>query len=89
VRIPNPEGTTPYLQKITFKQWAKLWTLATVRCHSLRTADFAERVNTVIGSAAQKLPLLKETSQKVLRKIAYIRRRQLAEKTRPVTSPQR
>jgi FkbH-like protein len=86
VRIPNPNGTTPYLQKITFKQWAKLWTLANVRCYPLRTADFAERLNTLIGSAAHSLPLPKQTHQKVLTKIAYIRRQQLAERVRGKTS---
>ena len=38
-----PKGRRLYIQKITFRRWAKLWTLGNVQCHSLSSADLRER----------------------------------------------
>jgi HAD superfamily phosphatase (TIGR01681 family) len=78
VRIPNPHGSTPYLQKITFRRWAKLWALGSFECRSLMTADLEERINILVGSVARIVPATEEIKQRLLRKISYIRRRQLA-----------
>lgn len=86
VRIPNPEGTAPYLQKITFRRWAKLWTLGTLQCRSLGFSDLAERVNIAIGSAARTIPEAGDLKPRLLRKVAYIRRRRLAEHGQPVAT---
>lgn len=80
VRISNPQGTTPYLQKITFRRWAKLWTVASMRCHTPEAADFAERVNLVVGGAARNSPLPPGIKRRVLSKVSYFRTQQLAER---------
>ena len=85
VRVPNPEGATPYLQKITFRRWAKLWTLGNLQCHKPETAAFAEAVNIVVGAAARLAPLPGGIKERALRKVSYIRRQQLAE--RPAATP--
>lgn len=76
VRIPNPSGTIPYLQKITFRRWAKLWTWGTIECRSLMVTDLWERMNIIIGSAAGIVPAPAKIKQRLLGKISYIRRRQ-------------
>jgi FkbH-like protein len=80
-RIPNPDGTVPYVQKITFRRWAKLWTLGRLHGHSLAAADLAERLNIAVGSTARHVPLPVDLKHRVLRKVSYIRRQQLAERT--------
>jgi FkbH-like protein len=80
VRIPTPHGTTPYVQKITFRRWAKLWTLGNLQHHTQEGAEFAERVNIAVGAAARHAPLPIFVKQRVLRKVAYIRKQQLAER---------
>ena len=80
VRIPNPRGTVPYLQKITFRRWAKLWTIGTFQCQPLKTADRWEHMNMLVGSAARTLPAPAEIKKRLLGKISYVRRRQLAKK---------
>ena len=84
VRIPNPEGAYLYLQKITFRRWAKLWTVASLRCYSLPNADLAERLNILVGFVARNLPLPRNIKRRVLRKIAYIRKMRLSEETTAV-----
>lgn len=78
LRIPNPHGTTPYLQKITFRRWAKLWTLGTFQCKPLKTADLWERMNILVGSAARIVPAPAKIKQRLLGKISYVRRCQLS-----------
>ena len=87
VRIPFKEGTTPYIQKITFRRWAKLWTLGNVQRYSLKSADLAERTNIFIGSAARLTPVSGAIRHRVLNKVAYLRRQHLAERINPKQSP--
>jgi FkbH-like protein len=87
VRIPNPKGATPYLQKITFRRWAKLWTLGNLDCHSLGAAEFAERLNIVVGSVARVSPFQGDINHRFLRKLAYVRQRHLAERPAGKSSP--
>src|SRR5215510_6481730 len=80
-RIPTPEGTAPYLQRITFRRWAKLWTLGTIECQPLETADRWERVNILVGSAASRIPAPAPLRQKILGKVSYLRRNKLTQRT--------
>lgn len=77
VRIPNPSGTTPYIQKIKFRRWAKLWTLGSLHCKPLLTADRLERMNLLVGSFAQRIPAPKEIKKKILGKVSYVRKHRL------------
>jgi FkbH-like protein len=80
-RVPTPQGTVPYLQKITFRRWAKLWTVGTAECRPLETADRWERVNIVVGSAARSVPAPGVLREKVLGRLSYIRRNKLTRRT--------
>ena len=81
VRIPHVDGAAPYLQKITFRRWAKLWTLGNIDCHALAAADRIERLNIFAGAAARLLPPLPgDVTPRALRKIAYLRKQRLAER---------
>lgn len=43
VRIPFPRGINPYLLKITFKRWAKLWATARADVQPIALADRREK----------------------------------------------
>jgi hypothetical protein len=79
-RIPTPRATVQYLQRITFRQWAKLWTLGTVECQPLETADRWENVNIVVGTAARSIPAPSLVRRKVLNKLSYVRRNKLSKR---------
>ncbi|HYS24793.1 MAG TPA: HAD-IIIC family phosphatase [Vicinamibacterales bacterium] len=86
VRIPNVDGAAPYLQKITFRRWAKLWTLGNIHCHSVASADRIERLNILVGAAARLLPPLPgDVKPRTLRKIAYVRKQRFAERVNGTT----
>src|SRR5687768_4614483 len=77
VRVPTPGGVVPYLQKITFRRWAKLWTPASLSCEPLATADRWERLNERVGSVARHVPAPAPVKRKLLAKVSYVRRRKL------------
>jgi FkbH-like protein len=79
VRIDHPEGLNPYLVKMRFKQWAKLWTVGTLELHTLTSAAGKERLNNAVGAVARNLPLPSALKGRVLRKINYVRRRSAEE----------
>src|SRR5262245_4736040 len=86
-RVPTPQGTLPYLQRITFRRWAKLWTLGTIECQPLETADRWERVNILLGSAASRIPAPAPLRQKILGKMSYLRRNKLTQRTGRQNAP--
>src|SRR5580698_5325465 len=47
VRIDHKEGLSPYLIKLRFKQWAKLWTVGNLRLRPLAKAEQQELFNIV------------------------------------------
>src|SRR5215510_361385 len=79
-RVPTPQGTLPYLQKITFRRWAKLWTLGTIECQPLKTADRWERTNILVGSIARNLPAPSPIRHRLLGKLSYVRRNKLTQR---------
>src|SRR5882672_569133 len=82
VRIDLPEGANPYLLKIRFKRWGKLWTQAALHLFSVPESLKRERSNIARGGVARALPLPAPLKERVLRKISYWRR-QDAESLRP------
>lgn len=75
VRIDNKEGLSPYLQKIRFKKWAKLWTVGNLDLQPLSMSARREQFNIAIGAIGQALPLPSSIKPRVLGKIGYLRRR--------------
>jgi FkbH-like protein len=77
-RLDHAHGLSPYVQKIRFKQWAKLWTVGTLELKSLAQAERRELINITVGAAARRIPLPGFAKAKVLGKVNY-RRRMAAE----------
>jgi len=75
VRIDHKEGLNPYLVKIRFKQWAKLWTVGNLHLQPLSKADKQEWFNIAVGAIGRNVPLPTSIKPRVLQKISYLRRR--------------
>jgi FkbH-like protein len=75
VRVDVDEPVRPYLLKIRFKQWGKLWTVGNLALYAPDEAIRKERNNIRIGTAARTLPLPRPLKARVLSKVAYLRRR--------------
>jgi FkbH-like protein len=75
VRIDNNEGPSPYLLKIRFKRWGKLWTVGNLHLQSIRRAALRERFNMGVGAIARNLPVSAPIKPRLLRKVSYLRRR--------------
>jgi len=82
VRVDIQEGVSAYLLKLRFKSWAKLWTVGNLELRSNAAARRLERFNIVVGAVGRNLPAPAQVKARVLRKIAYLRRR-AAEEARP------
>jgi FkbH-like protein len=86
VRIDLDGGLSPYLLKLHFKRWGKLWTVGTLAMHDLQEAARRERGNITVGAAARATPLPRPLKTKLLAKVAY-RRRVGAEAAPPSPEP--
>jgi FkbH-like protein len=75
VRIDNPDGLSPYVLKIQFKQWAKFWTVGNLHLWPLSNAVRREQFNIAVGAIGRSLPLPGSIKPRVMRKISYLRRR--------------
>lgn len=76
VRIDHSRGTNPYVLKIRFKQWGKLWSAAALNLYSVADADKKEKTNIRTGGIARALPLPGSIRERTLRKVAYWRRQE-------------
>jgi HAD superfamily phosphatase (TIGR01681 family) len=87
VRIDHKEGLNPYLIKVRFKQWAKLWTVGTLHLQPLASANRKESFNIAVGAIGRALPLPAAIKPRVLQKISYLRRRSAEDAPIPVELP--
>ncbi len=83
VRIDHKDGLSPYLLKLRFKRWAKLWTVGNLHLQPLSKAGRQERANIVVGALGRNAPLPSSLKKKALQKINYLRRR-FAEKSNTI-----
>jgi FkbH-like protein len=74
VRIDHREGLSPYVLKIRFKQWAKLWTVGNLHLQPLSKAVRQERFNIAVGAIGRNVPFPASVKPRVLQKINYLRR---------------
>ena len=74
VRIDHGAGLSPYILKVRFKQWAKLWTPGTLALKTMDEARRGERIHIAVGAIARAAPLPAKVKTKVLGKINYKRR---------------
>jgi FkbH-like protein len=86
VRLDHAEGTNPYVLKIRFKPWAKLWTVGNLDLQPPSRVHVRERLNIVIGAIGRTAPLPAALRPRVLSKLNYIRRRS-AEAARATEHP--
>jgi FkbH-like protein len=75
VRIDVDNSLSPYLLKLRFKRWGKLWTMGNLALHDLQEAERKERTNVMLGAVARSTPLPRPLKTKVLAKVADRRRR--------------
>jgi FkbH-like protein len=75
VRLDLENSVSPYLLKLRFKRWGKLWTVGNLSMHELREAERREKANMMIGAVARSTPLPRPIKTKLLGKVAYRRRR--------------
>lgn len=75
VRIDHKDGLSPYLLKLRFKRWAKLWTVGNLHLHPLSKAAKQESFNIAVGAIGRNAPLPSSIKPRVLRKIRYLRTR--------------
>jgi FkbH-like protein len=75
VRIDHADGLSPYLLKLRFKGWAKLWTVGNLQLQPLSKAATQERFNMAVGAVGRNAPLPASVKPRLLQKINYLRRR--------------
>jgi FkbH-like protein len=74
VRIDHKEGLSPYLLKIRFKQWGKLWTVGNLHLQSLSEAARREWFNIAVGAVGRNVPAPASIKPRILTKISYLKR---------------
>jgi FkbH-like protein len=75
VRIDVAGALSPYLLKLRFKRWGKLWAVGNLALRELEEAWRREKANILVGAVARSTPLPRPLKTKMLAKIAYRRRR--------------
>ena len=75
VRIDIEDGVRPYLLKLRFKQWGKLWTVGNLAMYAPGEAQRKEKMNMTVGAVARSMPLPRPLKSRFLAKVAYRRRR--------------
>lgn len=75
VRIDHKEGLSPYVLKLRFKGWAKLWTVGNLQLRPLPEANSQERFNIAVGAISRNAPLPAAIKPRLLGKVNYLRRR--------------
>ena len=88
VRLKHKQGANPYLLKLRFKPWAKLWTVGSYRLFSPPRAGLIEKANISTGAVAQSLPLPGALKRRVLGKVSYLRREFAARAPAPTDLPE-
>ena len=74
VRIDHRAGLNPYILKVRFKQWAKMWAVGTLALKPLDAALRSEQIHIAVGAIARAAPLPAGVKTRVLGKINYKRR---------------
>ena len=74
VRIDIHDEVRPYLLKLRFKRWGKLWTVGNLARYSPEEVSKKEKTNILVGALGRSVPLPKTIKSRVLLKIAYMRR---------------
>ena len=74
VRVVNWDGLNPYILRIKFKPWGKLWTVGNANLYSKRKAAFIERMNLLIGRFVQGRIFPDGLRRRLIQKLSYWKR---------------
>src|SRR5437867_10944437 len=75
VRIDIDDDVRPYLLKLRFKRWGKLWTVGNLARYTPRESLQKERTNILVGGLARSVPVPQQLKSRALAKLGYLRRR--------------
>jgi len=78
VRIDHKEGLNPYILKLRFKRWAKLWAVGTLHLQPPAKASRLELYNIAAGAMGRSAPLPNSLKSRITNKISYLRRQSSA-----------
>lgn len=74
VRIDMKDDVRPYLLKLRFKRWGKLWTVGNLALYEAKEVVRKEKQNILVGALARVVPLPHQVKSRVLGKVSYLRR---------------
>jgi FkbH-like protein len=74
VRIEHPESVNSYLLKITFKRWAKLWSVGNTRLYALPQADRLEHRDQWLAGGIQLFPVRALRAQAMRKRYSWKKR---------------
>lgn len=74
VRIDIRDEVRPYLLKLRFKRWGKLWTVGNLAKYLPEEVAQKEKTNILVGALGRSIPVPKAIKTRVLLKISYLRR---------------
>lgn len=75
VRVDIEDDVRPYLLKLRFKRWGKLWATGNLALYEPKDTWRKEKQNIMVGALARTLPLPIQLKSRVLGKVSYLRRR--------------
>lgn len=75
VRVDLADDVRPYLLKLRFKRWGKLWTVGNLAGRTPEAARRSERNHILVGAVARHIPLAGQLKTRALGKVSYLRRR--------------
>lgn len=87
VRIDIDDDLRPYLLKIRFKRWGKLWTVGNLAGYSPEASLKKERSHIMVGALARAVPLPLQLKSRVLGKVSYLRRCEAENATHSQSDP--
>ena len=74
VRVDLEDDLRPYLLKVRFKQWGKLWTVGNLALYMPHQVRRKERHNIMVGTLCRLIPLPRQLRSRMLGKVEYLRR---------------
>jgi FkbH-like protein len=74
VRVDFEDDVRPYLLKLRFKRWGKLWAIGNLALYKPKEVMRKEKQNILVGALARAVPLPHQFKSRVLGKVSYLRR---------------
>jgi FkbH-like protein len=74
VRVDIRDDVRPYLLKLRFKRWGKLWTVGNLALYETKEVVRKEKQNILVGALTRVVPLPHQLKSRVLGKVSYLRR---------------